>query len=58
MNIKRCENTSGVLEKALEESLAYLRTLASFGGTLIQSKELAQKGITKVEEILKDESSI
>lgn len=43
-------------QKAIEEALAYLRTLANFGGTLLQSKELAQKGITKVEEILKDES--
>lgn len=44
-------------QKAIEEALAYLRTLANFGGTLVQSKELAQKGITKVEEILKDESA-
>lgn len=52
MNIKRCENTS----VALEESLAYLRTLANFGGTLIQSKQLAQKGLDNVEQVLKEES--
>lgn len=38
------------------EALAYLRTFANFGGTLVQYKELARKGIIKVEEILKDES--
>lgn len=48
------ENTAIALEEALEESLAYLRTLANFGGTLVQSRELAQKGLDKMEQILKE----
>ena len=39
----------------LEESLAYLRTLANFSGTLVQSKELAQRGVEKVGNILGEE---
>ena len=35
---------------ALEEALAYLRTLANFGGTLVQSKQLAQKGLDTVDK--------
>lgn len=55
------ENTTA----ALEEALAYLRTLANFGGTLVQSKQLAQKGLDNVnhirqnglfKQILKEES--
>lgn len=41
---------------ALEEALAYLRTLANFGGTLVQSRELAQKGLDNVKQVLKEES--
>lgn len=54
MNVECSENTAVALEEALEESLAYLRTLANFGGTLVQSRELAQKGLDKVEQILKE----
>lgn len=51
MSVECSENTTGALEKALEESLAYLRTLANFGGTLVQSKQLAQKGLDNVHHI-------
>lgn len=50
MNVECNEN----IAVALEESLAYLRTLANFGGTLVQSKELAQKGLDKMEQILEE----
>lgn len=61
MDVGGNENTA----VALEEALAYLRTLANFGGTLIQSRELAQKGLDNVyhirqsglfKQILKEES--
>lgn len=35
----------------LQEALAHLRTLATFGGTLDQAKELAAKAIERVEAI-------
>lgn len=50
MDVEYSENTT----VALEEALAYLRTLANFGGTLVQSRELAQKGLDKMEQILKE----
>ena len=52
MNVECSESTT----VAPEEALAYLRTLANFGGTLVQSKRLAQKGLDNVEQILKEES--
>lgn len=39
-------------EKALIEALAYLRTLSHFGGTLQQSRELANKGIERINTLL------
>lgn len=35
-------------EQKLKEALAYLETLANFGGTIIQARELAQKGVDKI----------
>lgn len=37
-----------ILQNKLREYEAYLRTLANFGGTLTQSKELAQKALREV----------
>lgn len=48
MNDSCSENTTNM---TLEEAVAYLRTLANFGGTLIQSRELAQKGLGNVHHI-------
>lgn len=37
------------LASDFEEAKAYLRTLANFGGTIQQAKELAQKCLDKLE---------
>lgn len=39
------------IEEQLEDIKAYLRTLANFGGTIQQAKELAQKCLDKLENV-------
>lgn len=39
------------IEKQLKEALAYLETLANFGGTIQQARELACKGVQKLKEM-------
>jgi len=40
-------------ERALIEALAHLETLAKFGGTADQARELAKKGVTRTTEFIK-----
>lgn len=42
-----CYGNIAMLDIELNDKNAYLRTLANFGGTLEQAKELAQKALDK-----------
>ena len=43
------------MTKIEKEALAYLETLANFGGTIQQARELAQKGVDKLSSLVDED---